>query len=239
MLNNVMACFIGAVSLLSVPVAAVAATGLNGNFYKFDDVANQYGVKTLAKAQVLIDAAGAPSVTFLGNTICFPNCAPGVTSVSAYTSATGFLSGSATNISANNINHIYLSATELTGFLNISTAGNHLFDLYSDDGTSIYIDGVPVVVEDGENLIGVKNSATINLSSGSHAIRVLHFEDGGVAGFKLLLDAAPIGGTQLSTTPLAGIAGVPEPATWAMMLVGFGGLGAMLRRRRGRVALTA
>lgn len=32
--------------------------------------------------------------------------------------------------------------------------------------------------------------------------------------------------------------GVPEPATWAMMLVGFGGLGAMLRRhRRQAVAL--
>jgi hypothetical protein len=27
-------------------------------------------------------------------------------------------------------------------------------------------------------------------------------------------------------------AGVPEPATWAMMLVGFGGLGAVMRRRR-------
>ena len=27
-------------------------------------------------------------------------------------------------------------------------------------------------------------------------------------------------------------AGVPEPATWAMMLVGFGGLGGLLRRRR-------
>lgn len=33
------------------------------------------------------------------------------------------------------------------------------------------------------------------------------------------------------------LAGVPEPASWAMMLVGFGGLGAMLRRRR--TALTA
>jgi len=31
-------------------------------------------------------------------------------------------------------------------------------------------------------------------------------------------------------TPPTG--GVPEPATWAMMLVGFGGLGAMMRRRR-------
>ena len=32
-------------------------------------------------------------------------------------------------------------------------------------------------------------------------------------------------------TPI-GSAGVPEPATWAMMLVGFGSLGAVLRRRR-------
>jgi len=30
--------------------------------------------------------------------------------------------------------------------------------------------------------------------------------------------------------------GVPEPATWAMMLMGFGGLGAMLRRRRSLAA---
>ncbi len=30
--------------------------------------------------------------------------------------------------------------------------------------------------------------------------------------------------------------GVPEPATWAMMLIGFGGLGAVMRRRRSRVA---
>ena len=32
------------------------------------------------------------------------------------------------------------------------------------------------------------------------------------------------------------VAGVPEPATWAMMLLGFGGLGAALRRRRAAYA---
>lgn len=32
---------------------------------------------------------------------------------------------------------------------------------------------------------------------------------------------------------------VPEPATWALMLAGFGGAGALLRRRRARVAVAA
>jgi PEP-CTERM motif len=33
--------------------------------------------------------------------------------------------------------------------------------------------------------------------------------------------------------------GVPEPAAWSMMLLGFGGLGAVMRRRRNAVALAA
>jgi hypothetical protein len=41
-------------------------------------------------------------------------------------------------------------------------------------------------------------------------------------------DIVPIGG-----------GGVPEPSTWAMMLVGFGGLGAVLRRRRRDVVALA
>lgn len=34
-----------------------------------------------------------------------------------------------------------------------------------------------------------------------------------------------------------GVHAVPEPATWALMLIGFGGAGALLRRRRGAVAI--
>jgi hypothetical protein len=37
----------------------------------------------------------------------------------------------------------------------------------------------------------------------------------------------------------ANVAGVPEPASWALMLGGFGGLGAMLRRRRALTSLAA
>jgi hypothetical protein len=44
------------------------------------------------------------------------------------------------------------------------------------------------------------------------------------------LDVPGSSGATLYSTGSLG--GVPEPATWAMMLVGFGGLGAMLRSRR-------
>jgi len=43
----------------------------------------------------------------------------------------------------------------------------------------------------------------------------------------------------LGAFDILGAAAVPEPATWAMMLGGFGGLGALLRRRRAGAAIAA
>jgi len=44
----------------------------------------------------------------------------------------------------------------------------------------------------------------------------------------------PVGGT-FGVIPQGG---VPEPATWAMMIIGFGGVGALIRRRRSEAAAT-
>jgi len=51
-----------------------------------------------------------------------------------------------------------------------------------------------------------------------------------------LEQVAQAGVVTLATT---GNGGVPEPAAWALMLVGFGGLGAMLRARRNLASATA
>jgi hypothetical protein len=44
----------------------------------------------------------------------------------------------------------------------------------------------------------------------------------------------PTAGFWTATLPVTGGGGIPEPATWAMMLTGFGALGAMMRRRPSR-----
>lgn len=45
-------------------------------------------------------------------------------------------------------------------------------------------------------------------------------------------------GTQYRYTVSFATAGVPEPASWALMLVGFGAAGTMMRRRKNKVAVT-
>ena len=45
-------------------------------------------------------------------------------------------------------------------------------------------------------------------------------------------------GLRISTGNLASVAAVPEPSTWALMLLGFGGMGVSLRRRRKTAAIT-
>jgi len=93
----------------------------------------------------------------------------------------------------------------------------------------------------------------VNITSSSSTLQHLAFTVAGTganAGATLTLDhnfvdnqnifaAVDVigknGNTGVIGATLAG--GVPEPATWGMMLVGFGGLGAMMRRRRAMTAV--
>jgi hypothetical protein len=52
------------------------------------------------------------------------------------------------------------------------------------------------------------------------------------------IDFRTDGDVALGQLRIGGIAPIPEPATWAMMIIGFGGVGAMMRQRRNRLAFT-
>jgi hypothetical protein len=55
------------------------------------------------------------------------------------------------------------------------------------------------------------------------------------------LHGVTFGGNAISpvTITVNSVAAVPEPATWGMMIIGFGGIGGLIRRRRSAVATSA
>lgn len=58
----------------------------------------------------------------------------------------------------------------------------------------------------------------------------------GVGGIKTLVLKGPAGNVGISTLRFDGAAGIPEPGSWAMMILGFGLVGLVARRRAGAIA---
>ena len=65
-----------------------------------------------------------------------------------------------------------------TGEFDVAEAGSYTFFLTSDDGSRLYVDGQPVINNDG--LHGaIEEQITIELTAGTHTIEVRYFERGG------------------------------------------------------------
>jgi len=71
-------------------------------------------------------------------------------------------------------------AVAFDGYLHIATAGRYSFALASDDGSKLYVDGKPVVDNDGDHGVVTANGG-VDLLPGKHAIRVEWFNGGGGA----------------------------------------------------------
>ena len=110
-------------------------------------------------------------------------------------------------------------------------------------GTLLVLDGFESVdqfqISDLGSIIGTTSSPVSGSSCGSDITCALNDPNFSRATFALGAGSHSITGTALQS-PLLGGAGfffisaaaVPEPSTWAMMLVGFGAIGFSLRRRR-------
>jgi hypothetical protein len=154
-----------------------------------------------------------------------PSAATGIT---VSTPATGLFKLSQLNnmyapasTGTNNTN--FFETAILTGTLTGSGKATSI-SLTADDDALVYVDGSYV-----GGLAGVhaNETTTIDLGdlTGAHSLQVFYADRAQVGAD---LEVAVSG------------AAVPEPVTWAFMLVGFGGIGASMRQRRRRaVALTA
>jgi hypothetical protein len=125
--------------------------------------------------------------------------------------------------------------TTSAGLLNFSAsiAAFQLTDFTNVDGGSFFarLDGVTLDSEIfntilfGEVLRGTLSFSTM-VTAGDHLVEIVmtrDFRNGDSYGETPLQYLDNVSATQRA---------VPEPATWALMLAGFGGAGVMLRRRR-------
>ncbi len=118
----------------------------------------------------------------------------------------------------NNITFTLLTGNITQAEFNLIDIGNADFDVLIEtllDGVSIFTSQTFTATFNGSNRFGITtddgsviNSFTINSAAGFGALTQLR-----------------LNGADIS-------APVPEPGTWAMMLLGFGGMGVALRRRR-------
>ncbi|SDX03413.1 PA14 domain-containing protein [Ruegeria halocynthiae] len=69
-------------------------------------------------------------------------------------------------------------AAEITGQLNVETAGTYTIYLTSDDGSELYIDGEKVIDNDGLHAARLL-TVTLDLSEGPHDIELRYFENRG------------------------------------------------------------
>lgn len=71
-------------------------------------------------------------------------------------------------------------AVRYEGDFETSTTGDYTFNLKSDDGSRLFIDGKQIIDNDGLHGV-VEKSATVSLDAGSHKIELIYFERGGGA----------------------------------------------------------
>jgi len=88
---------------------------------------------------------------------------------------------------------------DITGIIVAASTTNYTFDLRSDDGSYLFIDGIEVVNNGGDH--GYRSrTGTINLAAGNHVFEVQFYENGaGPSGVDLFL---PSGITYLTQTIL-------------------------------------
>jgi hypothetical protein len=112
--------------------------------------------------------------------------------------------------------------------VNITKADNSLFDLFSIDFADKFNTGAAHVGRMRFVYADNTQEQIIFTTDNRVGLETFVLNKTGLKAFLYYADA----GVQIDNLALEGVAAVPEPGAWALMILGFGGVGATLRRRR-------
>jgi hypothetical protein len=178
------------------------------------------GAATAAAAVSLFSQAHA--AVYDGGTVTFQYYSYGGTYDSTGSPSTFATPGSATflayftvTVSGDQITYDYLNDTTWSSSVTSLNSGG----LYVDNGAVIYSGaGVPPITSvriDPASMLGSSGFSASNVTFNSGAVAVTWMNQTFAAGDTVILD----------------VNSVPEPSSWALMIVGVGAVGAFLRRR--------
>jgi hypothetical protein len=205
----------------SPPLGTVTVDGLGSNVLSFDvSLADNVFFQMSGNGSLhdafwfnLTGLAGGNSVTY---NISAPN-APGGAAGGDYPTG-GLFTGA--NFSNNAYGQGFLQNADYAIQVKDTSAGSNL-DYYTGHLTFTVTGGVGSTL----GLAGI---------NGTDDVAGADLRECSTSACTTILATGPVGAT-FSVIPQGG---VPEPATWAMMIIGFGGVGALIRRRRSETAAT-
>lgn len=191
--------------------------------------------RALAIAVVLAAAASpAAAVTYFGAGAAIPDNS---SSLSSITITEDFKIGDV-NVTLQNINHnfagdvqLYLTkgATSIALFKNQGWNSYMRGDLTFDDEAATPVNSFPVVGQSSYRPVLALSAFDGFDAAGTWTLKAAD-TSGGISG--------SYGGWSLQLTEQV-VSAVPEPATWALMIMGFGLAGSALRKRRRPCGLAA
>jgi hypothetical protein len=209
---------------------------------------------TPASAAIIISTGGN---TAQGQTVQFNTQQTNQTTVTGTTNQTNTLvdftrqgaggnlssdaAGQAVVVNSGTSNPSYLTGTVWVDLFGNTAASYIEFNLPGIPGTPPPAEASTVLIQalstDG---LSVLQSGTFNLDgNGQNYFNITGTNGDTFGGFRITLNPADTGVSALQNVRvITSVAGaVPEPGTWALMLLGFGGVGVSMSRRRSKVLL--